>query len=379
VVPTPAPTPISKPPVTVDIGQNDSRDGRQDNGTFTIPLKLQWTAPDVGNISEFVTDGVTLVGWFADYRDTITTYAGWDLKTGKLKWGPESTATFSSLSIGDGSVLITGGPALIALDPATGKQKWSTKVPLAAEDETLVYNGVAYTEAGRYSMATGQYLGALQLPRNDGGMRMAYGGGCILAQVLGTVACMNPTTGVQIWQRTLNIIGPNTTPPVYSNGRVYVYNDVTRQPDVLDVRTGAVVGHAQVPLAIGDRLSYNWQTNGMYQAIHVVAQHVPDGKAAWTYTLPVAKDGYHVTVIQMVLSNNVLYVTGMSLDTSPIHIYALDANTGRLLWSSDNAPGLDQLYSIGNLTVSPPYIALRTNVGGRDTGVAQVDLLRMAG
>ena len=278
-----------------------------------------------------MTDGVTLVGWFADYRDTITTYAGWDLKTGKLKWGPESTATYSSLSIGDGAVLITGGPALIALDPATGKQKWSTKVPLAAEDETLVYNGVAYTEAGRYSMATGQYLGALQLPRNDGGMRMAYGGGCILAQVLGTVACMDPTTGVQIWQRTLNIIGPNTTPPVYSNGRVYVYNYVTRQPDVLDVVTVPLAGHAQVPLAVGDSLSYNLQTNGMSQAIHVVAQHVPDGKAAWTYTLPVAKDGYHVTVIQMVLSNSVLYVTGMSLDKmSLIDIYALDANTGRL-------------------------------------------------
>ena len=86
---TPPSSPISKPPVTVDVGQNDSRDGRQDNGAYTVPLKVQWTAPDVGIVSpsEFVTDGDTLVGWGADYRDTLTTYAGWDLKTGKLKWG----------------------------------------------------------------------------------------------------------------------------------------------------------------------------------------------------------------------------------------------------------------------------------------------------
>jgi outer membrane protein assembly factor BamB len=378
-VPTPAPTLISRPPVTVDVGQNDSRDGRQDNGAYTVPLKLQWKSPRVSIVSEFVTDGSTLVGWGADYPDTITVYAGWDLKTGKLKWGPEHTNTYSTLSIGNGTVVITGGPALIGLDPSTGKQKWSTKVGLADDDEALVYNNVVYTMEGRYSAATGQYLGALQVPRNDGGTRMAYGGGCILAQDLGTVACLNPSTGAVIWQRSINIIGENSQPPIYSNGRVYVYNDVTRQPDVLDVQTGAVVGHAQVPLAIGDTLDYGWQTNGMYQAIHVVAEHVPDGKTAWTYTLPVAKDGYHVTVVQMVLSNNVLYVTGMSLDTSPVHIYALNANTGRLLWSSDNSPDLNALYSIGNLTVSPPYMAVITNVGGRDTGVAQVDLIRMAG
>jgi outer membrane protein assembly factor BamB len=368
------------PPVSNVFGQNSSRSGRTDGGGSRPPLTVAWTSNVQSN--SFLTDGVRLIGFLPNYQAQTTTFTGWVLANGHKLWGPRVFSGYSSAALSGTSIFVATGTHLLRLDVATGRTIWDVKVGTdTGNTDPLVYNETVFDGVLRYSVATGKLLGKLAIPESYAGGHLAYGGGCIIAEQLGWVSCLDPTSGKSKWEhRNQNVVGYDNSSAVYAAGRVYDVDKSTfpYQPDVLDVRTGALVGHTPFPAAVGDTLGYRTVVTAQQKSA-IQGYRLADGKISWQYQFPLAADGHQLTAVQSpLLANGVVYTIAESLDTSPTIIFAFDAKSGGLLWRSDRTLGAQAFYDAGGLMISPPFAVVARATGGRD-GTYGFAVLKMTG
>jgi outer membrane protein assembly factor BamB len=243
-----------------------------------------------------------------------------DATTGATRWSYMRTAGVSSQDGYDGYATVSGdvvyvgsdSGALFALDSATGKLRWRMVWPMPSD---TIYAAPA-VDAGMVFVSVGG---------PDGG---AY--------------AFDAKTGKQVWYVS-HILGCDSVPLV-ANGVIYFGSQTTYTLTALDEKTGALrwqVGSSGVnaPPVIAGGLIY---IAGADQIIR--AYHVSDGTPAWTFqTGGFAGNPLIPTGAAMAISDGTLYA-GSQGGT----LYALNATTGKQLWSVTVRSPIDQPPAFAN-------------------------------
>jgi quinohemoprotein ethanol dehydrogenase len=196
----------------------------------------------------------------------------------------------------------TGQGELVALDGATGTEKWRYKGP--------------GTPAG-----AGFALGA-ERGQSIGDGKVFFG------QQDGTIAAIDQVTGKPVWVNQVSDLGISAPVPIYYNGMVYTGEtggDILQRGhiDALDATTGALKWRFwTTPDASNAAALKTWGGGA--------AEAATGGGALWTYGAfdPKTNTGYFAT------GNPDPYAgreTGKNLWTDSV--IALDATTGKLKWS----------------------------------------------
>ncbi len=239
-----------------------------------------------------------------------------DGKSGKAIWqralpvskqSPPGTGNSANLQVVNHIVYAVLDFDIYALDAASGKPIW----------HVVNHTGKAYF---RFVVVNGRlYLFSLD----------------------NTYSALNAATGSLLWHNTTFKTGNGGLSVI--NGNLYMGNNGGNQIDALDAATGRfrwsllMQGSLSGPPLVENGVVYFLSANILYAA------HEQNGQRIWVQTLPGA--GALAGVYRTGGSDSILYINSFSFimesSTDIKNIYALDARTGKLLWSA--GPGYNTL------------------------------------
>jgi outer membrane protein assembly factor BamB len=354
------------PAVTTQLGQNPAHTGLQDGFVAGPPLALAWKDAFVGR--DILTDGSKYVfnigtSYYYDYTDVVA----FTRNMGKRVWGPIRIPTYSTYALGPQAIVFGGQDLLYCIDATTGRLRWKVATSNDADHAPVVVGNVVYTSQARYDLSTGRRIGAIDFLRVPGPHPLSYGGGRLFSQSHGWVQAFSASTGKRLWSRSVPVGGGGLEdPPMIYQGRLYVDNDATGQPDVLDAATGTVLGHVPVPTAVSGSVGFRQVWDVAADVDWLVAYRLSDGSELWRFRPQLSPSGQKLAVYQYAVANSVLYLTAGRVDNEPTTLVAVDAGTGKQLWTSPRQPGPSTLYSASTVSLSPPFAYVAGTLNGRD-------------
>jgi outer membrane protein assembly factor BamB len=253
-----------------------------------------------------------------------------DAATGAFKWSYAIGFSQSSPVVANGMVyMASNGGKLYALDAATGAFKWS--YAKSGWTSPVVANGIVYfgsldflSPDGRlYALdaQTGAFLWSHAAPGWERSRSPAVANGIVYHNGgdCGLYA-YDAASGAVLWRYPVPGTNPGSLCPVVANGVVYVaFAD--RKLYALDALTGAFqwsyTGVNIDPPAVANGIVYVGCSDGKLRALDAST-----GAIRWTYAMNSAFP---------VVANGVVYVASPD-DNSYDRLYALNAQTGHLLW-----------------------------------------------
>jgi outer membrane protein assembly factor BamB len=333
--------------VSVAFDVNAAHDGDQPNQSFSSPVE-KWSV-DFGNMvgypvivggRVFVT--VAIPGQNGDGPNYDEVYA-LNASNGSVAWGPVQIGTerggsaSAYLAYDNGRVFVVDGNGLmLALDPATGQQEWSTAIdgygwfvdaPPTAIGGTIYVDG-AGTGARVFALSESDGSILWQTQLNDGGdfsSPAVSSTGVYVSYAANQTYDLDPATGAVIWQYAGGDgDGGGGNTPALHNGDLYVRNAdeeaLPQYSQVLDAATGVQVGDTEsvMPPAFDGTLEFSvshWT---------IAAIDTSTGDQLWSHTT----DGLGLTP-PFVVGGNV-YVG----DTSGA-LTSYDERTGAQTWSTN--------------------------------------------
>ena len=346
--------PAAVPDQATTYQTNPLHTGDQPGDALAPPLTQRWTLDLHGFVSyPLIAEGrvfVTVANTDAQMvpQPGSRLYA-LDQATGKALWAPaELGGKGSSFAAYDnGRVFTVNTEGVVqAFDAATGKGAWSLdlegKDPFTAPPVATMGN--VYVVGGGYVWVMGQAAGEMR-------WRNGTPGGFYNAAIVseagvftavpgpGCVQSFNLLTGKKLWSLNDCHAGEGRTPALF-DGVLYLRNPPDElTPNVLvDVAAKEVTGtfEADVIPAFHDKRGF-FLSKGT-----LTAKDLPAQTAVWSFT----GDGKLVSA--PIVANGNVYVgasTGM--------LYALDAITGNMVWSTDVGNPIFQPYE----SMSSPTIA----------------------
>lgn len=233
-------------------------------------------------------------------------------------------------------------------DGRSGKVIWQDHLSTSEQSGSTylqVVNGVAYTVIGFDVYALDARNGA-QIWHITNRARKGYfwfvvdNGRLYLFSLDYTFSALNAANGSELWHNT-TFTTENGYGFSVQNGNLYTQNSGANQLDALNSATGQV--RWQAPLPDGSLLGAPLVENGIVYAAggSVYALKEQSGQRIWKKTLPGGGIDMYAGGILYVDSPVVTLQAATSSGTNLRNIYALDARTGRLLWTSD--PGYNTL------------------------------------
>lgn len=303
---------------------------------------------------------------------------GLSATSGQQSWSQsgKQAAYLTLTAIADQAFIVTTGSAVVALDPATGHQKWRfslpvvtglPNVPLFATDDTTVYaSGMTLSTAiPQYYIfaidaATGERKWATYFPLTTGISLLTAGNGTVCA--LGGAAAadmiaLDAKTGARTWT------APGPAVPLQGSITAGVISGAVASAGnksgvvAIDVSNGKTlwtsnVGSNLQDTASGDGIVYASSFNGPARdgvPGELAALDARSGKNLWTRRFPEGAPS------NLQPSGGVVY-TGFGST-----LYILDGQTGDTLWTYKMAlTGKDQLSHI-TPTSSTVYLASLNN------------------
>lgn len=239
--------------------------------------------------------------------------------------------------IGNGRIyLLASDGYLHVLNERDGTEAW--RVPVGGE---LDSNGLALAHGLLYLALDGHFIAALDASSGQERWRFDTGGlvrasPLVVGRVLlvaggpNTLWCLDAVTGEKYWvfhsEDALAQFWPTRTPPVVSNGLVYVALGAANEFNALSLRTGRKVWEASVhermtggPVldsALGLVYALTWSGQ-------ILAFDVRSGALRWHTSLPGGSE-----------SSPALFEEGQALYLGGFDgaLYAVDAATGRVRW-----------------------------------------------
>ena len=311
--------------------------GYQADGGLGLPLRRRWTASFSAPTSyPLVAGGMVYVTAAANTGSTL--YA-LDQADGHVVWAQPvpGTYSFSAAAYDGGRVFVLNFDGVLrAFDAATGAPAWSLQLPgqwafTSPPTATggIVYAGGAGSGGTLYSVveASGAVL-ATQPVLNGDHSSPAVSGGVFVSYACDQAFGFSLVKLVPLWHHDGPCEGGGGKTAVAANGRVYARDFLGNL--ILDASTGAELGAfapagtaALAPATDGSSLFVLAGSPGT-----LTAQSAAGGPARWSFT----GDGGLDTAPLAVSSPSGEYVLEGS---SSGMLYALDAATGTLLWSSD--------------------------------------------
>jgi len=321
-----------------------AHDGYQPSPGFTVPLQRQWSVEEpyyMGNYP-LIANGVIYIVVGGDLSAI-------DLSTGQTLWKDPSIApnfVIPGLAYGDGQVYaVTGATAydqvspgqsagtgvLTAFNAATGAVDWTAYLPGEFDFPA------APTASNGYVYLTGDGWGAMVYSVSEATGQLAWsqfisgsatspavtasgvytGFGCGLADDF------SPSTGSLVWSYDAGCVGGATADSVIGDGNFYTLN-APIDALVLSPGSGELTGSFGGPqydypssLAVGDGFLYT-VNNGTL----VATADDGLGAVAWSF-------GNGTLIDHPLIAGSVVFADDSSGD-----LYAVDASTGALLWST---------------------------------------------
>jgi outer membrane protein assembly factor BamB len=321
--------------VTYQIGVDHS--GVQTDAALTPPFAAKWSVTLANPASyPLIAAGKVFVttGQGATYGTVL--YA-LDQATGATLWSTSiaGTYSFSAAAYDNGRVFVVNFDGLLqAFDAATGALAWSNKLPTqyAFTSPPTAANGVVYVGgAGSggtvYAVdeATGGLISTASVANGDHSSPALATGNVFVSYACNQAYGFGQTTLSLLWHDATGCSGGGGKTVVAAGGRVY-----TRDSDgnlVLDAATGSLVGSwtpagttALAPAVDGSNVY--WVN---------AATHTLSAGAGWTFT----GDSQLDTAPIVVATPSGKYVI---VGSSAGSLYALDATTGTVVWSTTGAP-----------------------------------------
>jgi outer membrane protein assembly factor BamB len=327
--------------------------GAQPGDIFIPPLERKWAVPlpvpCTGNVCTnnqasypIVAGGRVFVT--SQIYQTESVVFALDQETGRTLWGPVGVggdALFAAPAYDQGRLFVVVGDVTqvvaMALDPATGRRLWSRALTPSASAPPVAVNGVLY-------VTTDTAIHALRA--SDGGQLWSRGVGCCGAGavVAGSTVYVSAsmhnvwafsTSGALRWHFSDGWTATGAV-PVYYRGRLYVRGGGTDALGrVFDAATGKLLDDldAIYPPAFSGSYGYFLGDKSCAGKIDTVcalrAVDLTTGQVAWRF----AGDGSLNTA--PVIVNGYLYTASFSGK-----VYALEAATGRQVWSTDTGESI---------------------------------------
>lgn len=309
--------------------------------TATFPLKRAWTA-DVGSHVDYalIAEGkvfVTTVMSPAGLEShQVSQLIALDRATGQVSWGPvsyEDPSNLSAIAYDAGRVYVLTYDGLVhAFSAASGSILWSVRLsgqynfgtPPTAIDGRVFVTTAGYgarSDGSVYALdgQTGALLWTQPVEGNGGSSPAINDGGVFVSAGCDSYRFVEDT-GALVWHHAGPCLPGGVAPPVYRGGKLYS-GDGSGQ--ILDGSTGDVIGtfSANIPPAIG-------ATDGFFLTQDTLRAAKLDGmQTKWTFS-----SGY-LSGPPLIIDRHVFMAHANSL-------YALDRETGRLIWQDSPEGGV---------------------------------------
>lgn len=273
--------------------------------------------------------------------------------------------------------VVTGFSELRALDPATGKARWSKSLGQPARSAPTIGGGLIYltlidNTLQAFDAKTGDF--AWRFPTGSSSNSMygagapAYDQGIVVAGFgTGMLAGVNAAGGSALWEQSLaagyDASDPLDVSSIVANpvigGNLVVATGLAGTTVAFDLRSGRRIwgygaGGAETPAMAGDWLFL------LTDAQRLAAIHVPDGEVAWVTELPAwrnPKKSYG----PITWHGPLLAGDGLILTNSEKALAVVDARTGVLLTPGEMGMGLNGVADAGPIAADGTMLVLTRN------------------
>lgn len=319
-----------------------AHDGNLTGDTLAPPLSQKWTRTDLGGTVSYplIAGGMVFVTVAAPYGSTSSP-TKWlyalDEQTGATVWSRQLDGTYQFLNAAydNGAVFVVNFDGLVsAFDASSGASLWSATMPgqYAFTSPPTAANGVLYVlgaGSGGTLYAINETSGRLIWQRSglDTGDHSspALGGSSLFVSDVCDAYAFAQADGSPIWATNYGCSGGGGKTVVYSNNRVYARNvGVPGTNHVLDAGTGGGVGtfsSVSAPAFSG--------STGFFLSGGTLQAADGSGAVLWSF----AGDG-GLDTAPIVVNGDVYEGSSSGM------LYAVDANTGQSVWSTNVGAGI---------------------------------------
>jgi outer membrane protein assembly factor BamB len=333
---------------------NVAHSGVQTASTLTPPFSLRWRTALPGAISyPLIAQGMVFVTAASNSTDPASLYA-LDQHTGQVVWSqplPNFIYRWANAAYDAGRIFVVGGTVscdtcglMDAFSAETGAPLWNVQLPgqYIFSSPPTAANGVVYTAgAGSggtlYAVdeTTGNVLATQPVENGDNSSPTLSDTGVFVSYACDQTYGFLQTSLAPIWHYSTICEGGGGKTTVYANGRLYT-RDSYLGDLILDAGTGNLLGSFSSLVAPAvDQSSMFTLTNPNYPSTTLAAERLSDGATRWTFT----GDG-QLDTAPIVLSGPggefVVEGSGSGM------LYALDAATGVLVWSTNVGTAIPQ-------------------------------------
>ncbi len=339
-VPTATATPIAGQNTQAVAYQiNPAHTGAAQLPSLVAPLVQKWAFSPGGALSyPIVAQGRVFVS-VADPNFGTRLYA-LDENTGQVSWGPTElggTYWWSASAFDAGQLFVVNYSGLLrAFDAQGGTLLWSTQLPGQSSFTSpptalqgTVFVGGAGSGGTLYAVSemNGAVLWTAAVLNGDASSPALSDDGVFVSYTCPNVYKFDRSLATALWHfGPSGCSGGGGRTPVYYQGRLYV-RDATSKPSgsVLDSQTGALVGSYSAGPAPAVAGSQRYALTG--QTLSAV--DLQTGATVWTF------GGDGTLSSAPIVVNQQVYVGATSGN-----LYALDANTGRIVWTTAVGSGI---------------------------------------
>jgi outer membrane protein assembly factor BamB len=203
-----------------------------------------------------------------------------DKYTGKIRWKTDregrmaySTPLLITVDAQD-QLISTGGDAVIAYEPATGKEIWRVKYdgyslvprPVVGHGLAFICTGydrpslIAVRLGGQGDVTESHVAWKLDKGAPHNPSPLLVGNELYIVSDKGIATCLNAATGEEIWQQRIG--GNYSASPAYADGRIYISDEdgktlvIAAGKEYKELATNQVEGRTLASLAFVDRAIY---------------------------------------------------------------------------------------------------------------------------
>jgi outer membrane protein assembly factor BamB len=322
------------PTSSLDFQVDPAHDGSLSGMSLPTPLGQVWSDQFGAPVSyPVVADGMVYVTTEIS-GDSQTSVLALNQSTGDVVW-QHPVGDWAALTYDSGRIFaVDGGGLLTAFDATTGAIDWSSQLPGQYSFSSpptaaggVVYDGGAGEGGTLYANneATGALVWSASVANGDDSSP-AVAGGDVYVTYPDNYYAFDAANGDLVWLDALGGDGGGGETPVVADGHVFI-RDWTTPARIVSATSGALqgpLGSTAAP-AVANGTAYELNGSNL--------EATPDdglGSVSWTF----AGDG--------------------GLDTSPLvigtavwvgsqtgELYAVDATTGKELWSTDVGSGIE--------------------------------------
>ncbi len=339
--------------------------GSEDNNVYALDTNTgakiwSYTTENVVYSSPTVANGIVYIGSEDNNVYALNATTGtkvWNYTTGDI--------VVSNPAVANGIVyVVSWDHNVYALDATTGTKVWSYATGDIVVSNPAVANDIVYVDYGHTVYAlnahTGTKMWGYTTESNVTSSPTITNGIVYVGSAHGNIYALDANTGAKVWNYTTTVSWSDNpplfclySPAVVANGIVYVGSSDSNIY-ALNASTGTKIWI--YPSAGVWVLSSPTVANGIVYvgSVHTVyALKVNTGKMVWRETF----DGNLLS--SPAVANGVVYI-GVNDNLYALHVYALHANTGNVVWSNSNGfiwptPTPTAPLSITNVKLVPGY------------------------